>query len=905
MTKTFVCTLLQTLLSFTVEAQFEVNGKISDDKNSSVPYASVALATATDTSTVQFTIANENGIFNMKNVDTGSYYLVIASVGYDVEHQMVQIKGDIPDFNVVLTSGAASMKEVMIRAKSIPVLMNGDTIVYNSSSFKTQTNANVEDLIRKLPGVNVGSDGALTAEGEQVTKVLINGKEFFGGNVEAATKNLDASLVDNVEVIDKKRDEDEFTDDNNNETEKVINLVLKEEHAQGYFGNIRLGYGLEDIYDAHGNINFFRDATQLSIIGGSNNVNKRLYGWRDMRTLNNFEINPLNNWNSMTTWNSGISTNNGVGANLHIEPLKGIKTDFSYVVTDVQSVDTTSKFSEFYLPKSIQYRNNNGNSNGQSQNHQINGKIEFEPDTLNRIVIRAQGETQTNNKFNANQVFSFLNSPENILNSAVTSGNQAENNSKFASKIHWTKKNKRDKNRYWMSSLYYGTSERNEDGQSYFEDTDGLLLPFPTNEDPIINQLLTTEEQTVATTLGYQHKINEKWTIRPGINWMGTDYRHDFDWITTTDGIDKGNSPHGDVRSDNLEYYIHFIYKLDSFTTIRIVPELNQMIEYRDFQTDTNVAYSFNQPYFIPYIFVSSRKKHKYNLWASLRANVQRPQTSQILPITDTRNPYFTSKGNIELVNFMNYSGYMNFRKIFGLTKSLNLNSWNQYTLNPVVSKSTVDENGFAVNELINNKYRTSTTQNVNLNWPLKLLKATSEWGLQHNYSKSFTIQNEEEIEATDNLFRGSIRLQWYEFDKISFEAFYSVGYNSGTIQGVQNNGFVSQDIYAEVIWNPIERLELSVDLDLETYSGSEAAPAQTIPILGSSITYSLDTKQRWSIGLTAFDILDKNTNIWRSWGQNRFSQRQNLMIQRYFMATIRYNIKKPKSREKGRRRDY
>jgi len=179
MLKTLLGVLLTSLLTLSAYAQYELSGKITDENGKGVPFSSIALAKTIDSSTLQFTVADEIGSFKLKGIDSGNYLLVVASVGYDVEHIPTSLSSDITAKQIVLTSGAVSMKEVMIRAKSIPILMNGDTVVYNSSSFKTQSNANVEDLIRKLPGVNVGADGSLTAEGEQVTRVLINGERIL------------------------------------------------------------------------------------------------------------------------------------------------------------------------------------------------------------------------------------------------------------------------------------------------------------------------------------------------------------------------------------------------------------------------------------------------------------------------------------------------------------------------------------------------------------------------------------------------------------------------------------------------------------------------------------------------------------------------------------------------------
>jgi len=189
MTKSILITAIICLYSSANFAQsFKISGQLLDADGNGVPYASISLSEQVDTTTIQFTIAKEDGTYTMKSVQPGEYYLVVACIGYGVAYKGISVSGDLEQ-NMELESSTISMKEVMVRAKGIPVLMNGDTVVYNSSSFKTQSNANVEDLIKKMPGIQVDKDGKVSSEGQQITKVLINGKEFFGGNVEAATKN--------------------------------------------------------------------------------------------------------------------------------------------------------------------------------------------------------------------------------------------------------------------------------------------------------------------------------------------------------------------------------------------------------------------------------------------------------------------------------------------------------------------------------------------------------------------------------------------------------------------------------------------------------------------------------------------------------------------------------------------
>lgn len=192
MIKTLFLVVSLQLVGLLSSAQtYTLSGRLIDANGQGIAYASIALSDRIDTSTIQFSIAKEDGSFMMKGIVAGDYIILAASVGYEVEHKFVAIDSDWSNFKLEMTSSDISMKEILVRAKKIPVLINGDTVIYNSSSFKTQSNANVEDLIKKMPGIQVNKDGSVSVEGQAVTKVLINGKEFFGGNIEAATKNLD------------------------------------------------------------------------------------------------------------------------------------------------------------------------------------------------------------------------------------------------------------------------------------------------------------------------------------------------------------------------------------------------------------------------------------------------------------------------------------------------------------------------------------------------------------------------------------------------------------------------------------------------------------------------------------------------------------------------------------------
>ena len=209
--------------------------------NKSVPNATITVMKKKDSSLVTFTMADNNGKFSLTGLADGSYRVLITHVNYhnantsftiDTEHKNIDLG------NIIMYDKSKVLKEVLVTAESAPVTLVGDTIQYNAGSFKTLPNANVEDLLKKLPGVKVDKDGTVKAQGEKVQKVLVDGKEFFGNDPKIATKNLPADAVDKVQVFDKLSDQAQMTGFDDGNSEKTINLTLKKDKKKGAFGKM-------------------------------------------------------------------------------------------------------------------------------------------------------------------------------------------------------------------------------------------------------------------------------------------------------------------------------------------------------------------------------------------------------------------------------------------------------------------------------------------------------------------------------------------------------------------------------------------------------------------------------------------------------------------------------------------
>src|SRR6187399_3035253 len=250
-----------------------------------VPAATITVLQAKDSSLVTFTMTNNRGEFSLANVPYGDYRLLVTHVNYHNVNKYFTVNDankNIDLANIEVSDKNKVLEEVVIMAEAPPVTLIGDTVQYNAGSFKTKPNAVVEDLLKRMPGIQVDKDGKVKAQGQEVKRVLVDGKEFFGNDPKIATKNLPADAVDKVQVYDKQSDMSQLTGFDDGQSEKTINLKLKKDKKKGVFGKVNGGGGTDDRYQGKFNVNSFKGARQLSVIGMGNNTNAEGFSFMDI-----------------------------------------------------------------------------------------------------------------------------------------------------------------------------------------------------------------------------------------------------------------------------------------------------------------------------------------------------------------------------------------------------------------------------------------------------------------------------------------------------------------------------------------------------------------------------------------------------------------------------------------------
>ncbi|HEY0060297.1 MAG TPA: carboxypeptidase regulatory-like domain-containing protein, partial [Flavisolibacter sp.] len=298
MKKFFSLTLVLLLAFGGVQAQGSIRGKIIDSASKApLSLATVTVFKAADTALITYRISTPDGEFKVNGLPLNATCRVVISYsGYNVYRHVFTLTGsDVLDMGTIrMSASSGTLDEVLVIAERPPVSIRKDTIEFNASSFKTLPTALVEDMLKKLPGVQVDADGNITANGKRVNRILVDGKEFFGNDPKMATRNLPANIIDKIQLTEDKDERELNPDKPAGDIGQVINLRLKKAIKKGWFGKAYAGAGTNDRYEAGTILNLFRDTMQLSLIGFSNNLNRSGFGVGDIQSLGGFGRTGIN-----------------------------------------------------------------------------------------------------------------------------------------------------------------------------------------------------------------------------------------------------------------------------------------------------------------------------------------------------------------------------------------------------------------------------------------------------------------------------------------------------------------------------------------------------------------------------------------------------------------------------------
>ena len=397
------------LTAFSQNKTVDITGRVMES-DSQLPAiaASVQLLSLPDSTQVTGMATTSEGYYRLQ-ARPGKYVLRFSYIGYTTQDIPVQVSSTpVRMKEVTLQTDAVLLKEAVVTAQAPQVQVVEDTIQFNSSAYRTPQGAVLQDLVEKLPGAEVDESGNVKINGKDISKVMVNGEEFFGGDVSTALKNLPVEMIDKLKTYDKKSDLARITGIDDGEEETVLDLTVKKEMNTGWFGNVDGAIGTKDRYSARGMINYFRGSTQVSLIGSMNNVNDQGFsgGGGGPR------------WNR----NNGLTTKKWVGLNFFTKNEKielGGSARYNYTGNDVNSIGSTEDF----LTSGNSFSNSNSQARNDSKDFHADFRMEWKPDTMTNIIFRpnvsfSKTDNQSNSEsgtFNSDP-YSLVDEPNDYLN---------------------------------------------------------------------------------------------------------------------------------------------------------------------------------------------------------------------------------------------------------------------------------------------------------------------------------------------------------------------------------------------------------------------------------------------------------------------------------------------------------
>ena len=800
-----VLLLTATLSTYAQNKIVTVSGRVIEaGTKEPVELAAVQLLSLPDSAQVAGMTTSTQGYFSLSKQKPGKYLLKVSFIGYVTKIIPVQLTANVPAKkmgNIELATDAVMLQEAVVVAEAPQVTVVEDTLMYNSSAYRTPEGAMLEELVKKLPGAEIDDDGNVKINGKDLKKIMVDGKEFFGGDVKTGLKNLPVDMVDKLKTYDKKSDLARVTGIDDGEEETVLDLTVKKGMNQGWFGNADLGAGTKDRYTGRMMLNRFVDKTQFSIIGSANNVNDQGFsgGGGGPR------------WSS----NNGLNATKMLGANFATQTNKlelGGSVRYNFQDADISSINSSERF----LQNGNSYSNSNNKNRNKGTNLNADFRMEWKPDTLTNIIFRpnfsygrtnnaSRSESGTFNEdpfnliVNPNDYLNFDNLSDdplkdirvNATNSAsLSKGKSLSGNATLQVN---RKLNNRGRNLTFRGVFGYGDNDNDQYTQSetrYYQllnhlGGDSILyrnqyITTPTRNYNYTAQVTYSEPIAKATFLQFSYQFQYKYSKSDKTTFDLLDYP---DWAIGG-ALPSGYESHAvDSLSKNAEYRY---YNHDASVGLRFIrpkyqlnvgmsfqPQ-NSTLSYKkgDYMIDTTRTV-FN---FAPNMDLRFRFSKVSQLRFTYRGRSNQPTMENLLPITDNSNPLNIRMGNPGLkpsfahtmrlfYNTYNAEKQRGIMTHFSFTATQNSISnstrYNEETGGLITRPENINGNWnafgmFGFNTALKNKkYTINTFTNVNYQNNVAFLYNQDTKNNDRNTSTGLTLGER---------VTGSYRNDWFEF---------------------------------------------------------------------------------------------------------------------------------------------
>ena len=899
------------LFAFSATAQqFEITGKIVD-KEEGLPLesATVFVERISDSTLIAYTISDREGNFTIEGSDSADSLRLVASyTGYVPLSRIISLTRPILELGTVEMEVATNMLgEVNVISNRAPVTVKADTLEFNAASFNTRQDANLEDVMKKLPGVEVDSQGNITVNGKPVSRILVNGKEFFGNDPKIATKNLPKEIIDKIQVVDTKTKTEEFTGKAGNPDDKTINITIQEDKNRGYFARATAGGGTDERYELSGIGNYFKDDLRVSALASSNNINSSGFSFDEVYDMmgrgsvrrisfnsnGSFSING-NNFGSA----GGITKSETAGLNFTNEwnDKYEVNADYFFGKNDTETRAVVER--ETFLPDRTFFTNSVSAGNMVNDSHRANANFEIELDTLTRISVRPS--LQINDGFSTRSRTSERLNEENLVNSSTTLANEDLHSTDFSNGIDFIKKF--GGRGAYVQLDFRNSHERQENENRFFSERlifeNGIL-----ESTEVRNQFIDEDNETDEYSLGLTQRsvLAEKLFLDLSYQFStekSTNERSVFDFNEETGEYTSFNetlSNSFEVKSVKHIPNAGLNYEGKKWRTSFSVGLLSTSLKNENFIAGTSLDKDFNN------LYISSNVRYEIKRGTSLYLYYQNdtdiPSIRQLQPVEDVTDPLNIVIGNPDLNPAFSHRfnfGYHNFD--FATRSGISSYASVSFSEDEVVPYTVTGE------DLISLTTYTNVDGGIDAHlgtfYSKRFKKEGTEFsyrlGANVNYNRQVGFSNELKYNSDRYGFRPSLRLGYNLDEILEINPRYELNYvlTNYDISVGREEEYTNHTIGLEATTYWPQNVVFGNDFSYNYFGNVAPGFDPTAVLWNMSLGYQF-LKDDATLKIKVYDLLNENVSTNRTTGQNFVEDRQELILEQYFMLSFTLKLSK------------
>lgn len=909
----FSCLLVLCITTHTAIAQKNlITGKIVDTaEKKALHHSIVALIDLKDTTLYQSIRADENGDFEFTKIPSGRYTLMVSypKMADYLKDIIVKDTSQVKLGKLSMITEAKLLEEVVVTA-GVPIRMKGDTLEYTADSFAVKPGANVEELLKRLPGMYMERNGKIYAQGKEVEKVLVDGDEFFSDDPGLAAKYLRADAIDKVQVFDQKSEQTEFTGIDDGKRTKTINLKLKKSKRNGAFGKLSTGSNGKEYYQHEAMGALFNNTRKVSVFGLSSKGAGTRLGYSEMSKYVNQDYEMIDDGTGNIVYHSNYDGDeNYYGDGLPSILYGGahfsdkwnsskqkLFANYRTRQTKVTSWNTSNGIS--VLPDGSSFKSaSRSNSDNYSFFQKASGSLALSLDSFSTIKISLSGRTGNGNRSNINQS-SSANGNGITVNDNESADRNVNDSKQFGSNISYQRKFRKE-GRTLSLTFQQDYNNRNNDAYvnsitNYYDPVTGVF-----NRKDSLNQLQRSQSpyETYAAKAQYTDAVNKKILL-------SAEYGYKKTFTSNVFNTYKNNNGKYDQRIDSISNDYDFAVATHitgtsvTFHNKKLSINAGAKAFFSDFTQENNDLKAITSRNFInwaPAVSAIFRFKQNASINTSYSGETGQPSVEQLQPLRRTSNNLYVMIGNPDLKPRFRHAFNFTYQK-YNYTTGASLYGYLSMSVeqNSITSQSTIDAQNRTVSQYINIKGLPGYNGYISYNWNYK------KWHLRPNVSTSFgknanyMVQNGKRLRSESLNLNTSVGLshEWKDVMNTSYSA--RIGYNRGTsdIQGSKTNTTFN---HAHTITNSIYlpwKIELESDCEFTFQPKNSTFNTNFNNInWNASIQKKFLKNDQGIIKLAVNDVLNRKTGYSRSVYGSNFNESDRFVIKRYFLLSATWNF--------------